>query len=126
MSKPQRARVAVDMSFGLPEKYDQYRQPLRGDYGNRTNGFVAIKQKGVGIQFSNGDGWEHVSVSRRSSMPTYEDMCWVKDLFWSNDVCVMQLHVPKDDHINYHPFCLHLWRPINGEEIPRPPRYMIA
>jgi hypothetical protein len=32
----------------------------------------------------------------------------------------MQLHVPVSDHINRHPYTLHLWRP-HALEIPRPP-----
>lgn len=113
------------MSFELPEEYDKYRKSAHGHYGDRCNGFIFLKQKGLAIQFSDGLGWEHVSVSRRSKVPTYEDMCWVKDLFWDPEDCVMQLHVPAEEHINAHPYCLHLWRPMH-EEIPRPPARAVA
>jgi hypothetical protein len=33
--------------------------------------------------------------------------------------------VPIVEHINCHPYCLHLWRPHNVE-IPRPPSWMVA
>jgi hypothetical protein len=33
----------------------------------------------------------------------------------------MQVHVPASEHINIHPYTLHLWRPLLLE-IPRPPQ----
>ena len=64
--------------------------------------------------------WEHVSVSLENRCPTWEEMSFVKNLFWKDDETVIQFHVPKPSHVNFHPFCLHLWRPIL-KEIPLPP-----
>lgn len=63
-----------------------------------------------------GDPWEHVSVSteRPDRTPTWAEMDYVKDLFWGPDEAVAQLHVPKADHVNVFPGCLHLWRPVSG------------
>jgi hypothetical protein len=38
---------------------------------------------------------------------------------------VMQLHVATADHINCHPYCLHLWRP-HAAAIPLPPKEFVA
>ena len=65
-------------------------------------------------------GWEHVSVSREDRCPTWDEMCQVKNLFWDDEDVAMQFHVPSKDHVNNHPYCLHLWRPI-GITIPLPP-----
>ncbi|EFH8163197.1 hypothetical protein GI328_23040 [Escherichia coli] len=46
-------------------------------------------------------------------------------MFWEPEDAVMQLHVPESQHINNHPYCLHLWRPIN-KEIPLPPQFMVG
>jgi len=113
------------MSFFCPLDMNKYRINLFGDRGDMNNGILVIKDKGLRIQFSNGMDWDHVSVSRKHRMPTYEDMCYAKNLFWSSDLCVMELHVPEKDHINCHPYCLHLWRP-QKETIPRPPQIMIG
>jgi hypothetical protein len=51
-------------------------------------------------------GWEHVSVSTRK-------MCFVKDLFWDAEECVVQFHPPRSQWISNHPHCLHLWRAID-------------
>lgn len=74
---------------------------------------------------SDGEGWEHVSVSLPSRCPTWEEMCKVKEMFWDADDTVMQLHPPKSDWVNNHSYCLHLWRPV-AQEIPRPPAIMVG
>lgn len=64
--------------------------------------------------------WEHVSVSTPTRCPNWPEMDFVKRLFWSDEETVMQLHVPRAQHISFHPYCLHLWRPLRAE-IPLPP-----
>lgn len=65
-------------------------------------------------------GWDHVSVSTKKRCPTRDDMCWIKSLFFRSDETVMQIHPHADDYVNDHPYCLHLWRPINGFDTPPP------
>ena len=69
---------------------------------------------------STGFGWDHVSVSTRTRCPTWGEMEYVKRMFFEDHETAMQLHVPPSDHVNCHPYCLHLWRP-QEFEIPRPP-----
>jgi hypothetical protein len=69
--------------------------------------------------------WEHVSVSLKNRCPNWQEMCFVKDLFWNEDEVVMQLHPAKKDYVNHHEYCLHLWRPTKVE-IPLPPRIMVG
>ncbi|MBQ1296668.1 MAG: hypothetical protein IIY21_21675 [Clostridiales bacterium] len=59
-----------------------------------------------------GAGWEHVSVAprKRHIMPSWDDMCAVKDLFFEEEEAVIQIHPPKSEYINNMPNCLHLWR----------------
>jgi hypothetical protein len=91
------------------------------------NGVFAARRKGDIIRMiaSDGEGWEHVSVSLANRCPTWAEMCFVKDLFWLPTECVMQLHPPEADHVNNHPFCLHLWRPV-AADIPRPPALFVG
>ena len=79
---------------------------------------------GLAIIASWADGWDHVSVSRKDRCPTWDEMETVKRLFFSDDEIAMQLHVPPSDHINVHPYCLHLWRP-HSADIPMPPKGMV-
>lgn len=39
---------------------------------------------------------------------------------YGEDERVMQFHPPKSEYINNHPYCLHLWKPVDTE-IPHPP-----
>jgi hypothetical protein len=64
--------------------------------------------------------WEHVSVSLPNRCPNWPEMDFVCRLFWREDEAVMQLHVPRAQHISYHPYTLHLWRPLR-HAIPLPP-----
>lgn len=74
---------------------------------------------------SDGAGWEHVSVSLRDRTPTWDEMCYVKDLFWSPDECVIQYHPPHEVYRNLHQYCLHLWRPV-GITLPMPHPLLVA
>lgn len=68
--------------------------------------------------------WEHVSVSAATRCPVWEEMSFVKDLFWTDEECVIQYHPPKSEYVNIHPNVLHLWKPI-GVTIPLPPRVAV-
>jgi hypothetical protein len=74
---------------------------------------------------SYGFGWDHISVSLKHRCPNWPEMEHVKRMFFLDHETVMQLHVPTEEHINNHPYCLHLWRPHNVE-IPRPPALMVG
>ena len=84
-----------------------------------------IDNRVLRIIASNGLGWDHVSISRKDRVPNWEEMEFIKRLFFKDDEVAMQLHVPPADHINCHPNCLHLWRP-HEEPIPLPPGWMVG
>lgn len=113
------------MSLLVPREVELYRVQLPGyPRGDHKNGAFAFRD-GLKAIVSSGMGWEHVSVSRKSRCPSYEDMDRMKHMFWDSEDCVMQLHVPDSEHVNYHPYTLHMWRPLNAE-IPRPPAIMVG
>lgn len=49
------------------------------------------------VVWSNGGGWEHVSISpfKRSYTPTWDEMCKLKDMFFYSDETVVQYHPAK-------------------------------
>jgi len=65
--------------------------------------------------------WEHVSVSLKNRTPTWEEMEWVREQVFDDSELVIQLSVPRVDHINFHDYVLHMWRPV-GVELPVPPK----
>ncbi len=120
------------MSFHVPNKYRVRRGPTGSDdsYGNcgmflipHPNPLSSLVLK---VSASDGEGWEHVSVSLPSRCPTWEEMCFIKDTFWDGEDCVMQLHPPRSEYVNNHPYCLHLWRPTDGRVIPQPPSIFVG
>lgn len=70
-------------------------------------------------------GWEHVSVSLQDRTPSWDEMCYIKDLFWGEDDCVVQYHPPKSEYVNMHEHCLHLWRPTRSQ-VPTPDSMMVG
>lgn len=80
-----------------------------------------------------GVDWEHVSVHAskniggkwKNLIPTWEEMCFVKSLFWDDEDVVMQLHPKKSEYVNMHGGVLHLWRPKEAE-IPTPPSILVG
>lgn len=74
---------------------------------------------------SDGEGWEHVSVSLPNRTPNWREMCFIKDLFWGEDECVVQYHPPKSAYVNNHPNCLHLWKQV-GKEFEMPPSILVG
>jgi hypothetical protein len=114
------------LSFRIPLNWEPYRTKIPGyERGNRRNGAFTLPARSLAIIVSDGLGWEHASVSHPDRTPTWEEMEFVKQELWGPDVTVMQLHVPAKDHVNFHPFCLHLWRPVTGD-IPRPDAIMVG
>jgi len=107
----------------VPNQYRMRVGPIGSDGLSGNNGAFLIPtrpgQPPLRVIASDGDGWEHVSVSLPNRCPTWDEMCKVKELFWDDEDCVVQFHPPKRDYVNLHPYCLHLWRPI-GATIPLP------
>lgn len=108
--------------FKVPERFRVRTGPYRSDasYGNNGAFSVRIKssKRSLIVQASDGAGWEHVSVSINGTLqcPTWDMMCEVKDLFWDSSDLVVQFHPPKENHVSYHPGCLHLWRKFDSNE----------
>lgn len=108
--------------FKLPDQYERFRVNTELGMGDKQNGKLLVRSRNgmFVVLFSNGMGWEHVSVSRGDRPPTFAEMEQFRLLFWGTDSTVMQLHVPRRRWVNQHPNCLHLWRPIDIE-LPLPP-----
>ena len=65
--------------------------------------------------------WEHVSVSCPGRIPTWEEMCAIKNIFWDEEETVIQFHPKKSEYVNTNPNCLHLWK-IKNHDFELPPR----
>lgn len=79
--------------------------------------------------------WDHISVSiwqsrrggrkqKRLTLPSWEDMCFVKDLFFEPEEAVIQIHPPMSQYVN-NAEVLHLWRPTQAK-LPLPPQILVG
>lgn len=112
----------------IVEKNRKRMGPFRSYPGERQ-GWVEIPHRGKVLRCmfcADAEGWDHVSVSTGGSKypPTWDDMCYIKDLFFEESECVVQFHPAKSDHINIHKRCLHLWRKVD-DVFPMPPREFV-
>lgn len=116
---------------GTPNlRAQKFRQPdpVTGRvYSVDVDGWYLVACRGVTLKViaSCGFGWEHVSVSLPNRTPTWDEMEFVRELFWQDDETVMQLSVPRSEHISLHRYCLHLWRPTDVA-VPVPPAWMVG
>ena len=64
------------------------------------------------IWSENEDGMEHVSVSpkKKFRVPTWDDMCVLKDVFFEDEEEAYQIHPKKSEYVNAVENCLHLWK----------------
>lgn len=84
-------------------------------YRNKRRGLMVICSS---AEEQDGFKWLHVSVSRRSRIPTYGDLVIVKRLFVSKHRKALQVFAPEVEHVDIHPNCLHLWCCLDGEPLP--------
>jgi len=109
---------------------ERYRLKGMGERGQRHGAFRipfqgrdlhVIASDGVGEGIEDlGEAWEHVSATLPNRCPNWAEMSYLKEAFWDDHETVMQLHPPKSTYVNYHPYCLHLWKPVRLT-IPVPP-----
>lgn len=79
------------------------------------------------VIWSYGGGWEHVSFApfKRYYMPSWDDMCRIKNIFFYPEEWAVQYHPAESEYVNNVPNCLHLWRPTD-QVLPTPPSWMVG
>jgi hypothetical protein len=117
------------MAFHVPNEFRIGAGIFGSEESIGNNGAFEMKVLGYQLMLvaSDGGGWEHVSVSipGRNHSPSWPVMCEVKKIFWDPEDLVVQYHPRESDYVNFHQFCLHLWRPV-GVELPTPPTIMVG
>ena len=121
--------------FRVPERHRVTNGPMGSEPNAGPFGAFMLESCEPGwalaLVCDNGDetGWEHVSVrafqnNRKSRIPTWREMAFVKDLCWEPEDVVMQLHPARSAYVDRHPHVLHLWKPVN-QTIPMPPQDLV-
>jgi len=92
----------------LPPKWRQFPAMGRGGFIKGTQLRVVMS-----VDVKDGKKWHHVSVSKAKELPTWAEMREVKDLFMGVEVTAVQVLAKGSEWVNVHPYCLHLWRPLD-------------
>lgn len=115
-----------ELDYARMVEFELQHYGMNGDDGNGVFQFLScVDVMPLRVIASDGDGWDHVSVSRADRVPNYEEMEQIAALFFKENETAVQYHVPKSEHVNHHPYCLHWWRPTE-ETLPKPPSIMVA
>lgn len=90
------------------------------------SGSINVNGIACSLIFSWYGGWEHCSIMPydKKIMPSWNDMCKLKNMFWSEEEAVVQYHPRKADYVNTATNCLHLWKPTE-QEMPLPPKEFV-
>lgn len=67
---------------------------------------------------ADGRRWAHVSLSRPSRLPSWEDVREVKNAFIGRDRRALQVLPPEAEYVNIHAHCLHLWHCLDDDGLP--------
>jgi hypothetical protein len=103
------------------DKMEQYRLLAFSSRDDGNNGAFIVPFEGreLKVIVSYGMNWDHVSVSLPNRTPNWEEMSFIKDLFFDENETVIQFHPKKSEYVNNHLYCLHLWRKQDSEhELP--------
>lgn len=134
--------------FHVPEQYRLRTGPLGSRKEDGNNGSFFLPPISMDWMFAviASDGpdespWEHVSVHMRDRrdmdagsraqrqprmrVPGWAEMCYIKNIFWDPEDCVIQYHPAESSYVSIHDYVLHLWRPV-GIELPTPPLELIG
>jgi hypothetical protein len=114
----------------LPPNLEKYRRDhpfyVEAPAGS-IEGFFVIPygDQIIAVISGSGENWDHVSASLKNRTPTWQEMNWIKNLFFEPEETVIQIHPPQSQYVNVASNALHLWR-CWDQVIKLPPRSMLA
>ncbi len=72
-------------------------------YGSLKNCSVMWGRKEGGL-------YDHVSISPTNRIPTWNELCKVKDMFFKDDEECYLVFPKKEQYVNLDKYCMHIWR----------------
>lgn len=109
------------------EKHRVTSGPFGSSYTDGNNGlfFIPYCSHELKVIVSDGGGWDHVSVSLPNRCPNWEEMAFIKRLFFRDDETVIQFHPKESEYVNRCNTCLHMWKK-QGQDHELPPNWMVG
>ena len=106
-----RQRLGRD-DWGVPEMFGPDGWKL--DTLLLKRGRIIITADPVGSAFP--EGWIHASMSWQTRLPSYDEMVHLHKAVWPNGYSY-QVFAPPSQHVNIHPYALHLWGMADGSAV---------
>lgn len=77
----------------------------------------AVDAGSVIVTVAEHDGveWIHASIAWARHMPSYDDLVLLHSAVWARRGYAYQVFVPEPEHVNIHPYALHLWGRLDGK-----------
>lgn len=110
-----RALTASVVPQTLPKDWRTEGMTPFGHAFRRRDGLLVLLTASLELD---GKRWVHLSVSRKRALPTWPELVSVRNVFFGSTALVVQVLPPASKHVNLHPFCLHLWRCLDGDPVP--------
>lgn len=104
-----------------PPKLPQNWQAIMRDEKTRSMAFKS--RDGLTVIISLGieadsNPWIHLSVSRCKSLPTWDELVKIKELFLGAELCAVQVIPPRSEYVNHHKYCLNIFARMDDRAVP--------
>jgi len=114
----------------VPPNIERFRittGPMRSDRSFGMNGAFVIPYttNELMVIISDQEGWDHVSVSLKNRCPNWDEMNFIKRLFFDPEETVIQYHPKESQYVNRCKTALHMWRR-HGQEYELPSQFMVG
>lgn len=100
------------LSLSVPIIIGERRYPVQFPDYPRMDVFVlanGLRAIGSTDRCEQGIRWRHLSLSLPDRYPTWDELKQARYQFFDETVEVLQFFPPRDEYVNKHPFCFHLW-----------------
>jgi hypothetical protein len=55
-------------------------------------------------------GLWHLSISTYNQLPSYKEIKQARYAYCPNEIYMAEIFPPKEEFVNLHPYCRHLWQ----------------
>lgn len=121
----QTAARLQETGLKLPFGYDPAKlQPIRANWGVLVRVYRGKVKPIRSLRFIQSvnvieeELWHHVSISYHKMLPGYNELKWTRDNMFNPEDTVLQVFPRAANHVNIHPYCLHLWCNMERQPIP--------
>lgn len=100
----------------LPASWRLHRTTVDG--AHYVQAFTGLSIIVSGATELDGKRWVHLSVAHPSRLPTWAELVDAKEFLVGKDEYAVQVLPPRAEHVNIHPYCLHLFHCVEGNQLP--------